>query len=85
MFRRLRRVIALVGWVLLAEVILIGGGWVWYATQNDDPLGVSEVPNSMMWRYFDQYQKQGETIEDLNDEIGKLKRLILNLELRQKA
>ena len=85
MLRRLRRIAALVGWVLLVEVILIGGGWVWWSTHQDDPLGTSEVPNSMMWRYFDQYEKQGETIDGLNDEIGKLKRLILNLELRQKA
>lgn len=80
-----RRFLIWVCAVLFAEVLVFGSVWVWWSTHPDDPLGTSEVPNSMMWRYFDQYEKQGEQIEDLHDEISKLKRLILNLELRQKA
>lgn len=85
MLRKVRRIGVFIGLVLLAEVLILGSAWVWYSTHVDDPLGTSEVPNSMLWKYFEHYQKQSEKIDDLLDQLKQQQRLIENLVARQTA
>lgn len=85
MYARIKRWCVVAAWVLTAELVIGVGSWAWWSTHADDPLGYSNVPNSMLWKFFDQYQKEGQTINDLMDQIQKQQRQMFNMEQRQRA